>query len=397
MGKGGQGTLYLARDLELGIYRAVKVLPMEQKREAALLRLLEYPYLPQMIDYVEQNEQCYLVMEYIRGKSLRQCLDEGRAFSVEEVIRIGWTVLEILMYLHSRKPAVYYGDLKPDNLMLTESGALYLVDFGSSVLGYERQMVTCFGTDGYAAPEQYQGKIGYASDLYALGRTLKELCGKKKIKCFFRYPYLAFFIWKCCRTQPEKRWKSAADAVAVFKNFKPFSLKIWRSFALGMCGFLVLLCMMGFYVGIQNKRPSFEAAISSVVSRYDSMGFRSGGWGVREIVLNQVEESAQRLLYCYVKREQQKRLLYLLAQNCELQGNIIKAETYYKQLVKEKAAGAEEYSTYGLFLIRQKRVKESMELYEKFQNRRGGEKTVQFERNLREWRKCLKKINGDNV
>ena len=159
IGRGGEGDLYLARDLELGIYRAVKELPAEKKREAGLFRLLEHPSLPKMIDYTEQNGHCYLVMEYIRGKSLRQYLNEGRIFSGEEILSIAGTVLQILKYLHSRKPAVYYGDLKPDNLMLTESGRLYLVDFGSAVLGYERQSFYCLGTEGYAAPEQYQGRI----------------------------------------------------------------------------------------------------------------------------------------------------------------------------------------------------------------------------------------------
>lgn len=67
IGRGGEGDLYLARDLELGIYRAVKELPAEKKREAGLFRLLEHPSLPKMIDYTEQNDHCYLVMEYIRG------------------------------------------------------------------------------------------------------------------------------------------------------------------------------------------------------------------------------------------------------------------------------------------------------------------------------------------
>ena len=184
IGRGGEGDLYLARDLELGIYRAVKELPAEKKREAGLFRLLEHPSLPKMIDYTEQNDHCYLVMEYIRGKSLGQYLNEGRIFSGEEILSIAGTVLQILKYLHSRKPAVYYGDLKPDNLMLTESGRLYLVDFGSAVLGYERQSFYCLGTEGYAAPEQYQGRIVPASDFYALGKTVDELCQKRRLKYF---------------------------------------------------------------------------------------------------------------------------------------------------------------------------------------------------------------------
>ena len=76
--------MYLARDLELGVYRAVKELPLNRKREAKLLRLLDHPFLPAMTDYTEQGDHCYLVMEYIRGKSLRQYLEDGRIFTAEE-------------------------------------------------------------------------------------------------------------------------------------------------------------------------------------------------------------------------------------------------------------------------------------------------------------------------
>ena len=128
-GSGGEGNLYLARDMELGNYWAVKELPICKKREARLLRLLEHPSIPRMIDYVENGDHCYLVMEYIRGKSLSQLYREGHVFTAEELLFLGDTVLTVLEYLHGQKPPVYYGDLKPDNLMLSDSGKLYLVDF----------------------------------------------------------------------------------------------------------------------------------------------------------------------------------------------------------------------------------------------------------------------------
>ena len=130
IGKGGEGALYLAKDLELGIYRAVKELPLTKKREAKLVRLLDHPFLPGMIDYAERGEYCYLVMEYIQGKSLGEYLKKGRQFTPEEILRIGNRVLQILIYLHARKLAVYYGDLKPDNLMM--NGAFRRVHTGDT-------------------------------------------------------------------------------------------------------------------------------------------------------------------------------------------------------------------------------------------------------------------------
>lgn len=392
IGKGGQGTLYLARDLELGILRAVKELPAEKKREAGLLRLLEYPSLPRMIDYAEQNGRCYLIMEYIRGKSLRQYMDEGRIFSTEEILYIGNTVLRTLRYLHSGKPAIYYGDLKPDNLMMTEEGSLYLVDFGSAVLGYERQSFVCCGTKGYAAPEQYQGQMSGASDLYAFGKTMQELCRKNRYSCFLKYPGLAAFIRKCCRELPEKRWKSAQEALDSLKKLKPLSAKVWRLSALITGAVTVAAGILGiaFEAG-RVQRPAFEKAVSPVLSRYTSMGFRSGGSGVRENVLRQIEEEAQRLLAEYQEPEYQVRILLILAANSEIQGNYAKAEIYYRQLTEEKNAGVEDYAVYGMFLERNGRQEESQKLYDKFRKKIKKEKPRQEGRNLKIWKQYLRK------
>ena len=86
IGSGGEGHLYLARDMELGNYWAVKELPISKKREAKLLRLLEHPFVPRMVDYIEKEEACYLVMEFIRGKSLGQLQRVGHVFTAEEIL-----------------------------------------------------------------------------------------------------------------------------------------------------------------------------------------------------------------------------------------------------------------------------------------------------------------------
>lgn len=64
---------------------------------------------------------------------------------VDELLSHGDTVLAVLEYLHGQKPPVYYGDLKPDNLMLSDSGKLYLVDFGSAVFGFGENAADLYG------------------------------------------------------------------------------------------------------------------------------------------------------------------------------------------------------------------------------------------------------------
>ena len=391
IGKGGQGILYLARDLELGIYRAIKVLSPDQKGEASILKLLEFPYLPQMIDYVEQGEYCFLVMEYIRGRSLKDYLAEGKIFTVQEIFGIAGKVLEILIYLHGRKPPVYYGDMKPENLMLTEEGSLYLIDFGSAVLGYERGKYICYGTAGYAAPEQYYGRISKASDFFSFGKTLLVLCQKNRWKYMIQYPGLFFLIRKCCHTKEDKRWQSGEVALEYLKKIRPLSLRIWRGLVLATGIFWIFILCAGSYVGKQRKLPSLENAVSPVLGIYTSMDFHSGGFGVREQLLIQIENAEKRLMANYQTQKEQSRLLLLLAANSEIRGKPIQAEAYYQEAVQIQDVGNEGVVSYGLFLCRQNRMEESLELYQKWEPR-SDQKTGIQERNLREWRIALRNM-----
>ena len=205
LGHGGGGSLYLAKDMELGICRAVKEIPIAKKKEARLMQYLEYPAIPKIIDYMETGEYCYLIMEYIKGQSLGELLRSGKRFSLREILALGKEIARVLEYLHSRKPPVCYGDLKPDNLMFSETGHLYLIDLGSAMFDHGKIKQICEGTKGYAAPEQYQGYLRPESDIYALGKTLEKLCRKKKWQ-WILYPDFFWFLFRCTRKQEKYRY-----------------------------------------------------------------------------------------------------------------------------------------------------------------------------------------------
>lgn len=150
--------------MDLGTFWTIKQLPISKKTEAKLLKHLNHPSLPRMTDYTEQDDSCYLVMEYIKGKSLESHLKESYQFSFDQILTITHTILQIFQYLHSQKPPIYYGDLKPDNLILDENGKIYLIDFGSALCSYKTARKTIKGTKGYAAPEQYEGILTAPSD-----------------------------------------------------------------------------------------------------------------------------------------------------------------------------------------------------------------------------------------
>ena len=267
IGSGGEGHLYLARDMELGNYWAVKELPISKKREAKLLRLLEHPFVPRMVDYIETEEACYLVMEFIRGKSLGQLQRVGHVFTAEEILSYSDTVLQVLEYLHNQKPPIYYGDLKPDNLMLSETGRLYLVDFGSAVLGFGNEPRICMGTEGFAAPEQYQGKVSERSDLFALGKTIRSLAGRNWGRILWKIPGLWLFVHRCVQPQEEKRLQSAAQAKKMLLNIGKRRGRTRKNMAV-VLGTAAVLLAGGMFFAVRERKPSFKEALTEVTTLY---------------------------------------------------------------------------------------------------------------------------------
>ncbi len=146
-------------------------------------------------------------MEAVNGKSIGQRMRKGERFSSREILKTGIALSGILCYLHAQNPPVFYRDLKPDNVMITERGEIYLVDFGAA--GTEETGVEVrYGTRGYAAPEQYDGKCDARSDLYALGALLAAMAkhAKKRQK-----RGLWRVMEKCMQKKPEERYASAGE------------------------------------------------------------------------------------------------------------------------------------------------------------------------------------------
>ena len=389
IGKGGEGSMYLARDLELGIFRAVKELPASSRREAGLLRLLEHPYLPKMIDYTERGNFCYIIMEYIHGRSLEEYIQEGYVFSIEEILCIGDVTLQVLEYFHSRKPAVFYGDLKPANIMMTDQKRLYLVDFGSAVFSYSASYKETKGTRGYAAPEQLQGKISAASDFYALGKTMEVLCGKKKFRYFLKCPALGKFIFRCCRMEPEKRWQGTAEARNELCKIHPLNLRLKAVLFPLAVALVVFVAVLSSGLD-REKLPELSQMLTPVTAQYFTMEYQTGSAIWKEKIHVHIEKELQNLQKVYQKTQDQIRILELLAWNGQLADKADHAEIYYRQLLTYEPEYSKGYLEYGLFLCRQGRYQESRAVYRQWKNR-AEEKRMQiadaFAEEWQEWKK----------
>ena len=381
IGHGGGGSLYLAKDMELGICRAVKEIPIAKKKEARLMQHLEYPAIPKIIDYVETGEYCYLIMEYIRGKSLGQMLKEGHVFAVDELLSYGDTVLAVLEYLHGQKPPVYYGDLKPDNLMLSDSGKLYLVDFGSAVFGFGENQRICMGTEGFAAPEQYEGKVNASSDLYAFGKTLQALVGRNWLPVLWKVPGLALFLYKCIQSQEKRRLKSAAQARKMLSGIGKRKGHARKNIVVAV-GTTGILLAAGVLLAGTERQITFESALAEVTKGYYEIEENESSSLSKKFAAEadkkstdkeadkfllkkceQAESVLQKLQKEYTKDEEQRKLLLLLAVNAELQKEWERAAVYYEQLLLYAPEFAEGYGKYGLFLLRRGQKNSSRRLY----------------------------------
>ncbi|MBN1679962.1 MAG: serine/threonine protein kinase [Anaerolineae bacterium] len=202
IGQGGMGCIYKAADRRLeGRFTALKEIqpdpnntPEERQqdrlqfqREASTLACLDHPSLPKVSDFFSENDQDYLVMDFVPGYDLRQAVERARhrdEFIPEaEVLRWANQLTDALRYLHTQDPPVLHRDIKPANIKLTPNGLIKLVDFGLVKLlsSDENRTITVVqgrGTALYTPLEQYGGDLGHTdvrSDLYALGGTLYHL------------------------------------------------------------------------------------------------------------------------------------------------------------------------------------------------------------------------------
>jgi hypothetical protein len=195
LGSGGMSSVYLARGAADGRLCVLKTLASIDgpgtpgwraeaaeclRREAALLAQLDHPRVARLLDR-EPSDAGFLALEYIAGATLEQRLAEaGAALPPGEALAYGAGVAEVLCYLADLPQPVIHCDIKPANLILPPGSRVpVLVDFGGAACVQAGAQPTVrlerYGTPGYAAPEQYQGRSSPKSDIYGLAATLYYL------------------------------------------------------------------------------------------------------------------------------------------------------------------------------------------------------------------------------
>ncbi len=171
VGEGSFGKVYRLKEKDGEGYAALKVLENRAvwEKEKKLLAEADHALFPAFIDAGEEDGAFYILMEYIFGENLAEVLERRKGFAQPEAMRMALTVADGIGWLQTKDDPVIFRDLKAENIVLTPDGNVRLVDFGSACGLYDESTAVS-GTRGASAPEQFEGKNGLSSDVYAFGR-----------------------------------------------------------------------------------------------------------------------------------------------------------------------------------------------------------------------------------
>lgn len=291
IGKGGMSVVYLAMNERANKQWAIKevrkdgvqnfeVVKQNLIVETDLLKKLNHPHLPSIIDVIDGEGTFLIVMDYIEGRPLSKALETSGAQSQEDVIEWAKQLCDVLGYLHSRKPPIIYRDMKPSNVMLKPDGSVMLIDFGTAREFKSSSVAdtTCLGTQGYAAPEQFggQGQTDARTDIYCLGATMYHLVTGHN-PCtppYEMYPIrqwnpslssgLEEIILKCTQRNPDDRYQSCAELLYALDHYTDLDIENkkvqsfkWKTFLTSLILTLVMaIAVIGFSIGLSAETSS---------------------------------------------------------------------------------------------------------------------------------------------
>lgn len=253
IGRGGMGTVYRARDMQLDREVALKVIEIPAAdaqsllEEARLLARLEHPGIVAVHDAgILPDGRAYCVMRRVEGQRLDAFLKPSPSLS--ERLNVFGKLCDAMAFAHSR--GVIHRDLKPENIMIGAFGEVIVLDWGAALPTaagrYETGIVV--GTSRYMPPEQRRGEeVDCRSDIYALGVLLEELLPAEAPRP------LAAVAAKACSPEPAVRYSSVGEMagdVLRYQDRLPVSAyaeRPWEAMARFALRNRVLLLLLGTY------------------------------------------------------------------------------------------------------------------------------------------------------
>lgn len=180
LGSGGFGSVYLAEDTFIGKKVAIKV-PHKQlgnmeemAKEPRLLASLGHPNIVTVLTAEKQDDIFFIVMEYVEGETLEAILVREGALSLTRALDFTCQICNAIDHAH--QVGILHRDIRPGNMLVTPTGLLKVTDFGTSrFLEALAHGTTIIGSPPWMAPEQFQGRAVFASDVYAIGITMYQM------------------------------------------------------------------------------------------------------------------------------------------------------------------------------------------------------------------------------
>ena len=311
VGTGGSSKVYLATDLTLNKNWAVKEIRKsdiisgqkvsnELIAEANLMKNLDHPSLPRIVDIIDEEDKYYIVMDYVEGETLKSVIKNNGPQKQEVVVSWAIEIASVLGYLHGLNPPIIYRDVKPANIILQPNGSLKIIDFGIARTYKEERIEDTMplGTKGYAAPDQFGGQKGQSdarTDIYNLGVTIYELltCHLPTEPPYELYPLkdidtslstgLEKIILKCTKSNPDERYQTTDELISALLNYKKLDeeyvskqkkklREVKMPFAIGIIMVCISLIMLGINsIMISNEYEKLIADTGKSESRIENL------------------------------------------------------------------------------------------------------------------------------
>ena len=298
IGKGGMSKVWLAMDTNINKEWAIKEIDknsVEYKKtvnedktlsEIEIMKKLDHPSLPRIVNVIDTSDTIYVIMDYIEGETLLKVLE---AYGPQDQDMVaGWMldVCDTLDYLHHQDPPIIYRDMKPSNIMLSQEGKIKIIDFGiAREFKGDRDDTLPLGTRGYASPEHFTKKTDARSDVYTVGVTMYQLLtGKDPADPPYEIlplrevdPSLSSglekIIQKATMPDPEDRYQTIAEMADAIQSYKKleeeYIVKIKKDitrYRIGLFAscFIMMLGVILFTTGVVLDNNTYSSLINDV-------------------------------------------------------------------------------------------------------------------------------------
>ena len=362
IGKGGMSKVYLAESTTLGTKWAIKAVDKKLNAqfdllaEPNILKKLNHPALPRIIDIEEDETNIYIIEDYIDGRSLDSRLKTEKRFDEETVINWSKQLCDVLIYLHNQKPnPIIYRDMKPANIIVTKENRVKLIDFGiAREFKIENDSDTTYmGTRGYAAPEQYgSSQTDQRTDIYSLGVTMYHLItGKSPNEPPYEFKKIReidpnfsegmeYIINKCIQNDPTKRYQSMEELLYDLENIHTFNRyyieqkkkeKTKRTVKATLLATSIFCIMFGSFTMGKEKKEEYEGLINTGDTYVSSLQFEEAkkSYNVAQKLIKKEPEAYLREAQMILKKSGADECLKYLFEKEQTVKKLVDTSEYY--------------------------------------------------------------------